>query len=93
MCKPGQTDPLPEMGRSYRHVERLQSALEDMGIIVSDKTGEVYDSGMSVRIMASEPMAGIAHDVIKETIAPAVYRGGQLIQQAQIVVGTVAAKE
>jgi hypothetical protein len=90
MWKPGGQEPYAEVSRSYRHVERLMAALEDLGIVISDKTGDAYDPGLSVRVLSTEPVENIHGEVIKETLSPTVYRKGRLIQQAQIVVGTPA---
>ena len=85
--KPGSEEPIEEIERGYRHLERLISNLERLGIQVVDKTGEAYDPGMAVKVVSSEPVNGISREIIKETIEPAIYKGDRLIQTSQIVVG------
>jgi hypothetical protein len=91
--KPGSGEPFDEVQRGYRHLERLFSNLERLGIRVVDKTGEFYDPGMALKIVSSEPMDGIGREVIKETIEPAIYRDNRLIQQAQVVIGVPSNKD
>jgi hypothetical protein len=78
--------------RGYRHLERLFSFLEQIGIRVVDKTGEFYDAGMAIKVVSSEPIVGIRREIIKETVLPAVYRDDRLIQNAQVVVGLPASE-
>lgn len=83
----GSQEPTDGVERGYRHLERLFTRLEHLGIRVVDRTGEFYDPGMSLKVVSSEPMNGIGREIIKETIAPAIYRGENLIQVPQVVVG------
>lgn len=73
--------------RAYRHVERLIDALEAGELSIVELTGKRFDPGMFVEVVSSEPMEGIDVRTVKDTIRPAVYYRGQLIQRAQIVVG------
>ena len=73
--------------RAYRHVERLIDALEAGELSIVEHTGKRFDPGMFVEVVSSEPMQGVAVRTVKDTIRPAVYFRGQLIQRAQIVVG------
>lgn len=84
--------PYDSVARSYQHLERLIGELEAKGIRTEDKTGETYDPGMVVTVLSQEPVQGITREIVYETVEPAVYRDGRLIQRAQIVIGTPAEK-
>ena len=85
--RPDSEEPIEEIERGYRHLERLFSNLEQLEIRVVDKTGDAYDPGMALKVVSSEPMEGIGREIIKETIEPAIYKGDRLIQTSQVVVG------
>ncbi len=85
---PGGDTPFKEVGRSFRYLERLIDTLERHEIRIIDKTGDFYDSGMMIEVIASEPMKGIRKDIIKETLEPMILKGDRIIQVAKVVIGT-----
>lgn len=83
-------EPLPEMGRAYRHLEALFDKLEQAGVRVQDHTDERVPEGgvYSLKAVAYEPTAGLACERVIETVRPTIYFGGRIIQMGEVVVGT-----
>ncbi len=82
-------EPLEEFHRHYRH---LQSAIDDLSnsrIEIKDFQQQIIpESGvLGIRVLAYQPTAGILSDQIIETIKPAVYYKGEMIQFGEVIVG------
>lgn len=71
-----------------RHVERLAECLTEIGIEAQSHTNQPFDSGQSLDVIAFQPTAGIAREVVLETIRPSVYLKGRRIQVGQVIVAT-----
>lgn len=76
-----------EVPANYNQLERIFSIFEKMDFHIEDREGDIYDSGLTMKVIASEPMEGIGREVIKETYKPGIYRGSTLIQVPEIIVG------
>jgi hypothetical protein len=72
----------------YRHVERLAECLTEIGIEAQNHTNQPFDSGQSLEVIAFQPTAGIAKEIVLETIRPSVYLKGRRIQVGQVIVAT-----
>jgi len=81
-------EPLEEMKKVYRHIESIFNALQEADVKLLEPTGRNYDPGMAIRVLSFEPTPGIAREEIKDTIKPAILRGGRLIQAGEVIVGT-----
>ena len=79
-----------ELRHLSRRLEAAWDALTQNGIKVQDHTGEVYDGGMSVRVLAFEPVPGLGREQIIETVTPTIYRGDRLVQYGEVIVGRPA---
>ncbi|MBW2559148.1 MAG: hypothetical protein JRD69_10020 [Deltaproteobacteria bacterium] len=88
MLHPGTDRPLEEMRRAYRHLESMWDAFTQANIEIQDHTNELFDSGMSLKAITFQPMAGIAREMVIETIKPSIYFKDKAIQIGEVIVGT-----
>jgi len=84
---PGEDLPA-ERKRLERNFESILSSLDGFGVHVKDHTGQVYDYGQALKVVAAQPQEGIAREVVTETIRPTVYWREQLIQRGEVVIAT-----
>jgi hypothetical protein len=87
MIEPETGKPLEEMKRAFRHLQATWDILADAGIEIQDHTGVLFDSGMSIKVLAFQPMADIDRETVIETIRPTVYFRSQRIQMGEVIVG------
>ena len=88
MVDPKTEEPLEEMRRAYRHFESTWDALIETGIEVQDHTDSLFDSGMSLKVIAFQTMPGLEREKVIETIKPTIYYKGQRIRMGEVIVGT-----
>jgi hypothetical protein len=55
---------------------------------VKNHTGDAYDTGMALRVIAFEPTAELAQEQIIETIKPTIYYNGKIARMGEVIVGT-----
>ena len=79
---------LAERKRLERNFESILVGLEGFGVRVKDHTGEVYDYGQALKVVAAQPQEGIAKEVVTETIRPTVYWLESIIQRGEVVIAT-----
>ncbi len=81
---------LPEVRRAYRHMEAIWDTLEQAGVSVRDHLNESLPEGgvYSLKAVAFEPTPGLKRECVIETIKPAVYFRGQMIQMGEVIIGT-----
>jgi len=83
------TDPVTgevrdEMQRVGRHIEAIFRNLAELGIAVRDHTGESYDEGQPMKVIASKPTPGLDKKRISETLLPSIFWYDRLIQNGEI---------
>ncbi len=88
MVEPNGNRPREEMRRAYRHFESAWDALTQGGIEIQDHTGIRFDSGLSIEVIAFQPLAEMHREEVIETIRPSIYYQGKRIQMGQVIVGT-----
>lgn len=88
MQQPGTNRPLEEMRRAYRHLESVWDVLAEAGVEIQDHTDAPFDPGMSLRVIAFQPTAGIERERVFETIKPTIYFRKQTIQMGEVIVAT-----
>ncbi|MEU1203689.1 hypothetical protein [Nocardia sp. NPDC005825] len=71
-----------------RQVDSMAHALADAGVQVQSHTGEAFDPGQSVEVIAFAPTDSADRETVLETITPTVYLDGRLVQRGQIIVAT-----
>ena len=86
-------EPSEAMRRPYRHVASALDALAEVGIEIQNHTGQPYKSGLAVEVLAFQPTAEIAREMIVETVRPSIYLNEKQVQQGQVIVGTPQDKE
>ena len=84
---PGE-DLLSDRRRLERNFEAILSSLESFGVLVKDHTGEAYDYGQALKVVASQPQNGLTREVVTETIRPTVYWRENIIQRGEVVIAT-----
>ena len=75
------------MNRINRDLESIMDALTQGGIEIKDFTGEKYDGGMALNVIAFQPTQGITKEQVIETIKPTIYHKNKLVQIGQVIVG------
>jgi hypothetical protein len=71
-----------------RHVVTIRDRLIDLGLQIQDHTGNPYDSGQSLEVLAFQPTDGITNEVVIETVRPSLYLQGHRILKGQVIVGS-----
>lgn len=88
MLQPGTSQPLEEMRKAYRSFEAAWDTLMGAGIEILDHTGNPFNSGLLLHVLAFQPVPGVAQETVIETIRPTVYYRQQIIQPGEVIVGT-----
>ena len=73
--------------RITRDLESVCDTLTQEGVEIKDHTGEKYDGGMALNVIAFQPTPGITREQIIETIKPTIYHKNELVQMGQVIVG------
>jgi len=88
IVNPETREPKEGMQMIHRDICAIREVLEkQMGLEIKDPIGQTYDPGMALNVVASEPMAGINKEIIKETIKPTIIWNGQFLQIGEVIVG------
>jgi len=87
MVQAGNNEPLEEMRRAHRHLQAAWEVLTEAGIEVQDHTDMTFSSGMSLKVLAFQPMEGIEKERVVETVKPTIYYKGRSIQIGEVIVG------
>lgn len=73
--------------RAFRNsIEKLGRFIKKNEFEVIDYTGQTYNSGMNLDILASEKDSDLEQDIIFETHEPAVSQRGVLIRKAKVII-------
>jgi hypothetical protein len=73
-----------EMKRVSRDIEAIYPNLADLGLTIWDHTGEAYDEGQPMKVVASKPTQGLDRKRISETLLPSIFWNDHLIQNGEI---------
>lgn len=84
----GNGDNEPRVRRALGRLNKGKEALAAGGIEVNDPTNERYPQGGEglMRPIQFQPTAGLTFEKVAETVAPIIYRNGQLIQRGEVFV-------
>jgi hypothetical protein len=77
-----------DMKRTIRHIEAILTTVRGMGFEIKDHTNEGFDYGQPLRLVATQPTAGIVKDTVLETLKPTIYWNGHIAQTGEVIVGT-----
>ena len=84
----GQEEPDSDRRLLERNLDAVLSSLESFGVSVQDHTGDAYDYGQALKVVAAQPQDGIAREVVTETIRPTVTWNGHTLQRGEVVIAT-----
>jgi hypothetical protein len=73
--------------RSSRDIESMSDSLQQSEIEIKDYTGQKYDDGMALQVLAFQPIPGLNQKQIIETIKPTIFQKNKTIQVGQVIVG------
>jgi len=76
-----------ETRRISRDLESAWDALRQGDVEIKDHTGEKYDGGMALHVIAFQPIAGLQQEQVIETIKPTIYHKDKLIRMGEVIVG------
>ena len=79
-----------EMKGVHRHIEAIWRNLNELELEIKDHTGDPYDEGQPMKVIASESTVGISKAVVKETLLPTIYFKSQIVLHGEIVVAAPA---
>lgn len=82
-----------DMKRVDRHIEAIYRNLTEVGIVIRDHTGETYDEGQPMKVIASKPTLGLQKKRISETLLPSIFWRDRLIQNGEIEIATPTATD
>jgi len=78
----------PDRRRLEREIGAIVDSLREFGVQIEDHTGQAFDFGQALIVLASEPRKGIAHELVTETIRPTVRWRKVLLQRGEVVIAT-----
>lgn len=76
--------------RGDRHIEAIYRNLEEVGVVIRDHTGDAYDEGQPMKVIASKPTAGLDKKRVSETLLPSIFWNNRLVQNGEIEIATPA---
>ncbi|MEV4477225.1 hypothetical protein [Nonomuraea sp. NPDC049504] len=71
----------------HRHLQAVLDALSEVGVTTRSYEGTAFDPGLRLRVLAYQPMPGLDHDEVVETVRPAVYLRDAPIALGEVIVG------
>lgn len=74
--------------RSNPEVEDVLAFLSANGIEIQDHTGNAFDSGQALRVLAFQPTPGVQREVVQETLKPTIYFKGRHVQMGEVIVAS-----
>lgn len=73
--------------RFERRFNEVFETLEAHGVEILDHAGQLYDPGLTVRVLQFEPTPGLSRETITETVKPSL-RVGALFIPGEVIVAT-----
>jgi hypothetical protein len=73
---------------AVRHLRASFDILREAGVEIVDHTGEAFEPGAALKVIAFQPTPGLGREEILETLRPTIYLDGTPIQLGEVVVGT-----
>jgi hypothetical protein len=77
-----------EMKRVDRHIEAIYRSLAEAGVVIRDHTGDAYDEGQPMKVVASKPTPGLEKKRVSETLLPSIFWNNRLVQNGEIEIAT-----
>lgn len=79
---------LEEMKKISRSIDGIFESLAALDIEVKDHTGQPFDYGLPLKVVTTQPTAGIAKEQVIETLKPTIYWRQRIIQTGEVVLAT-----
>jgi hypothetical protein len=79
-----------EMKRVYRPIEGMFTSFQELGVEIKDHTGEIFDYGLPLKVVTTQPTPGITKERVIETLKPTIYWQEHIIQMGEVVIATPA---
>lgn len=64
--------------------------VDDLGLEIKGHTGDFFDYGLPLKVVTTQPTAGITKERVIETIKPTIYWRNKIIQRGEVVIATPA---
>ncbi len=77
-----------EMKKISRSIDGIFDSLAALDIEVKDHTGQPFDYGLPIKVVTTQPTAGIAKEQVIETLKPTIYWRQRIIQTGEVVLAT-----
>ncbi len=77
-----------EMKKISRSIDGIFESLAALDIEVKDHTGQPFDYGLPLKVVTTQPTAGIAKEQVIETLKPTIYWRQRIIQTGEVVLAT-----
>ncbi len=77
-----------EMKRVDRHIEAIYRSLAEVGIVIRNHTGDAYDEGQPMKVVANKPTPGLDKKRVSETLLPSIFWNDRLVQNGEIEIAT-----
>jgi len=74
--------------RILRDLETMFEVFHKMGFEIRDYTGETFDYGLPLKVITTQPVAGLAKEKVIETIKPTLLCQTHLIQIGEVIIET-----
>lgn len=78
-------------GGNHKAARRIEDALDSLGaagVEVIDHTGEPFDPGLDITVVAYEPRPGLDREIVVRTMTPTVLLNGRRVGKGEVIVGT-----
>jgi hypothetical protein len=79
-----------DMKRVDRHIEAICRNLAEVGFVIRNHTGDAYDEGQPMKVVASKPTPGLDKKRVSETLLPSIFWNNRLVQNGEIEIATPA---
>lgn len=84
---PADSELAEQTRRISRDLESAWDTLRQGGIEIKDHSGEKYDGGMALHVIAFQPVVGLSREQIIETIKPTIYCNNKIVRMGDVIVG------
>ena len=86
----GTAAPGDPMRRTQRDLDAIWDRLTQAGMEVLDHTGDAYQAGKSLKVLAFQAMPEVHQRQIVETLKPTIYFRQEWLQLGEVIVGIPA---
>jgi hypothetical protein len=93
MVDPATGEPREDMKGVNRHVEAIYRTLGDLGIEIRDHTGDAYDEGQPLKVIAYKVVPGLKTPCVSETLLPSIYWKNRLVQNGEVEIATASSTD